>query len=233
MRKVISFCGYVLFALVTLLPLGKILASCFDCRFVLNSYPVMASITALVAFCTMVISMIVMHPVASKPAQILLILASPLSLINALFFVVASPSLWVIFCMLICTGCCFCIAFLQDERIAFRILSLFLSVALIIPVCYFGLMFTLFGSIGKDTVVQSVESPGKTYYAQVINSDQGALGGNTLVTVCRSKHLDVLIFQISKKPQILYRGRWGEHKTMKVIRKDETHLIINGIEYSL
>lgn len=232
MRKVISFFEYVLFALVTLLPLGKILASCFDCRFVLNSYPVMASITALVAFCTMV-SMIVKHPVASKPAQILLMLTSPLSLINALFFVVASPSLWVIICMLICTGCCFCIAFLQDGHVAFRTLALVLSVALIIPVCYFGLMFASFGSIGKDTVVQTVESPRKTYYAQVINRDQGALGGNTLVTVCQSKYLDVLVFQISKKPEILYRGRWCEHKTIKVIWKDETHLTINGIEYSL
>ena len=40
---------------------------------------------------------------------------------------------------------------------------------------------TLFGSIGYVKVVRSVPSPNGEYIAEILDSDQGALGGDTII----------------------------------------------------
>ena len=88
-------------------------------------------------------------------------------------------------------------------------------------------------SIGQNTVVQIVESPSGKYYAQVIDSDQGALGGDTLVDVDEKSGINVILFKIEKKPQRVYSGDWGECNDMQIDWKDDDCLIIHSTEYQI
>lgn len=65
--------------------------------------------------------------------------------------------------------------------------------------CFFDFIALIFGNIGQNTVVQTVESPSGKYYAQVIDSDQGALGGDTLVDVYEKSKINAILFKIEKE----------------------------------
>lgn len=94
-------------------------------------------------------------------------------------------------------------------------------------------LFFLF-PIGRNSVVQTLPSPGGTYYAEVIDSDQGALGGDTLVEVHEpQKRVNLLLIELRKDPQRVYWGDWGEFKTMKISWESEQVLVINGKPYEL
>jgi hypothetical protein len=119
------------------------------------------------------------------------------------------------------------------KPLAIKIATLVLFVQLLLLVLFFSFMIFIFGNIGQNTVVQTVESPSGKYYAQIIDSDQGALGGDTLVNVYEKKCIDVFLFKIEKKPQNVYFGNWGEFNTMKIHWKNDNCLIINGKEYEI
>ena len=85
----------------------------------------------------------------------------------------------------------------------------------------------------ENTVVKTVESSSGEYYAQVIDSDQGALGGDTLVKVYQDRGINALIFKIEKKLQRVYFGEWGEFNNMKIHWKDNNCLVINSVEYEI
>lgn len=81
--------------------------------------------------------------------------------------------------------------------------------------------------------MKTVESPSGKYYAQVIDSDQGALGGDTLVDVYQDCEKTALIFKVDKKPQRVYSGDWGEFENMQIDWKDDNCLVINSVEYEI
>ncbi len=60
------------------------------------------------------------------------------------------------------------------------------------------------------TVVKSRDLPGGRYRIEVVDSDQGALGGNTLIYLCTRQEIGVLFFRIKEKPKLIYTGDYGE-----------------------
>ncbi len=94
-------------------------------------------------------------------------------------------------------------------------------------------MALTFGNIGQNTVVKTVSSPSGKYYAQVIDSDQGALGGDTHVDVYQECGINALLFRIEKNPRRVYFGDWGEYENMKIYWKDDNCLVINSVEYEM
>lgn len=81
------------------------------------------------------------------------------------------------------------------------------------------------GDLAENTVVKTLESPDSTYIAQVISSDQGAMGGSTLVEVYPKGK--------PRQKQRVYMGQWGEHTTLEIYWKTDTCLVINGVEYPI
>jgi len=110
-----------------------------------------------------------------------------------------------------------------------KILGCILATFAVVLFSFAALIASLFGDMYKNTVVQTVESPFGGYYAEVIDSDQGAMGGNTFVDVYEKGGIDWWIFK--KKPQRIYRGPWGEYNRMEIAWVDENCLMINGVEY--
>lgn len=67
----------------------------------------------------------------------------------------------------------------------------------------------------------------------MIDRDEGALGGSTRVDVYEKGVIYTPLFEISKKPQIVYFGSWGEFENMTIHWKNDTCLVINGKEYEI
>ena len=106
------------------------------------------------------------------------------------------------------------------------------SAILVAPIAFFAFFSLLFGDLSFVTVVKTVESPSGQYCAQVIDSDQGALGGSTAVVVSESIVRNA-IFIIEKQPKRVYSGRWGEFFDMKIYWKDDGCLVINSDKYQI
>jgi hypothetical protein len=86
-------------------------------------------------------------------------------------------------------------------------------------------------NIGENTVVQSVPSPDGKQVAQVIDSDDGALGGDTFVDVSRgSTNLLLLCIEETRR---VYIGEWGEFNNMRIVWRDDDTLLINGRSYDV
>ena len=96
------------------------------------------------------------------------------------------------------------------------------------------LCFVSFFSFGEMTVVQRLPSPEGTYYAELIDDDQGALGGNTLVYVYDTRQRIYLgLLMVQKNPQRVFMGRWGLFETMELEWESEQVLKINGRPYEV
>lgn len=96
--------------------------------------------------------------------------------------------------------------------------------AVLVAVVGFAVMIALlFSNFGQKTVVQTLPSPEGGYEVRVIDDDQGALGGTTIVEVEKNGWFT--------RPERIYTGRWGEWKSMEIYWKSEHCLVINGKEY--
>lgn len=100
--------------------------------------------------------------------------------------------------------------------------------AAVIMVC--GLDALLSSFVYTETVDEAV-SPDGQYYACVYLSDQGALGGDTVVTVRRRKRLLPTalgwLSQVSRDERV-YLGDYREAYTLRIRWLDEDTLVING-----
>lgn len=172
-------------------------------------------------------------PSKDELACVLFALATPFLLLNAVFYVLADGGIWVGLSIFTCFCCCCYLTARYGKPLALKVVSLVLSGVMALPVGILVLFMMIFGNISQDTVVQSVASPEGAYYAEVIDNNQGALGGSTLVDVYENKGVKAFVFRIYKKPQRIYSGRWGEFENMEIYWRDEELLVINGTEYTI
>lgn len=232
MKKAITILVYILFALIVFHPLVTILFSLFGYTFELTSYSLFSVITALLAVRIVVLSVKAKESINNKVVTVLLALITPLSLINAflnIMFCNSSliESTLVATSMCICCCCCCYLTIRHGKPLAIKIICLLLSALMALPVGFFGLFAIVFADFGRETVVQSVESPDGKYYSEVIYADEGALGGSTIVNVYKSKSIFGLFFKIYKE---VY---FGDCDYMSIYWKDDHHIVVNSREYSI
>lgn len=233
MKKAISISVCILFIFIIFLPFGIIFSDCFGYSFALANYPLFAVITALAAMCTVVLSIKFKDRIENKTVAILPVLATPFALINTAFYMFECGTVSVAACMLICVCCCCYLTVKHGKPTALKIIGLVLSALMLLPVGFFGFTALMFGDFGENTVVQTAEAPNGEYYAQIINSDQGALGGDTFVDVYENREINAIVFKISKQSQRVYRGEWGEFEDMTIYWKNDHCLVINSVEYEI
>lgn len=90
-----------------------------------------------------------------------------------------------------------------------------------VPIILLGLFGIWLGEFGKDTTLKAVYSPNGQYRVDVIDSDQGALGGDTYINLYK-----VYYKVIQKNEKLLYHGHWGENPSVKWA--DNENILING-----
>ena len=230
MKKVISFLVCLLFTLTALYPAGSLIASCFGYSFKLMGIPVFAVSSAILSICIVILDGV--YKIAfNKLVQILLAVISPISLINVVLCVIESPQTWTIAGTLVSTGCCVYLMIKNGKPLFLKILSGVVSALMFSPVCL--MCFLSLIDFGLNTVVETIESPSGKYYVQVVDSDQGALGGDTFVDVYKSGEVNLFLCKFEKQTQRVYHGEWGEYENMQIYWKDDSCLVINLVEYEI
>lgn len=233
MKKTIFVLLWVLFGLTTLYPAGVIITACFGYDFELFSISAFAVALAMLSLCILILDLVLHNTIANKILRVLLAMITPLALINAVFYMITCPQIWVVASVLLSAGCCCYLTAKHGKPLALKIISLILSALMILPIGFCSFLLVIFGNIGETTVVKTVASPNGKYYAHVIDSDQGALGGDTLVNVYQDCGVDLLLFKIEKKPQQVYFGDWGKFKNMQIHWKNDHCLVIDSVEYEI
>lgn len=231
MGKMRSVFLWTLLTLLLLLPLGTPLSAIFGYRFILASAQGFAIAIAVIAGLT-----VLFHIRCAEEGDLfvhLRCLLPPLSVISGFFYILSCHKPLVVICALVTVVCCFFLAITVKKKTSLNIIAICLSLAMLLPMGFMAFIACIFGSLGKDTVVQTVVSPNQAYCAQVIDSDHGATGGATIVRVCQKSTLDATLFRIEKRPKIVYRGQWGVYKTMNIRWKNDRCLIINSREYEV
>ena len=216
----------ILFVLTILYPVGALLAACIGYRLEPVSTVFLSLLIGVLS-----LYILIRHRGNTCSFKVLPLLMTPLSLINAAMCMIQCPRIWVIAGVLISVGCCFSITVKYAKPLFLKNIVLVLSLVIAVPISFLSYILLIFGNLGQNTVVQTAESPSGTYYAEVIDSDQGALGGDTLVDVHNKERFNGLLFTIEKKPQRVYVGDWGEFETLQLHWQDDRRLVINGAEY--
>lgn len=232
-KKAILFLLCFLFGLTALLPVGTAICAPLGYTFRLAGFFGFAIGICILSVCGVIFSLLYKGPIESKCLSALLTVFAPLSLINAEFYLLGSKDLLMVGFTVAAVGCAYFLTVKYAKSLSVKIISLTLTAVMILPFACIDFFALTFGNFGLNTVVQSVESPDGAYCAQVIDSDQGALGGSTLVQVCKRAQFDAVLFRVEKRLQTVYAGKWGEYQNMQIDWEGNNTLIINGIPYKI
>jgi len=222
-----------IFVLYSLLPICEIVGPALGYRFDLRSYSI--SIIVLAVFSLNEMACLLLFRMSlNKQQAVFSALLLPMSVINGLVFVYKSDWRATIIFVLVCCGCSAVILVKHAWPFVLKIISAALSVMLILFLLYFSTVDYIFQDLGSSTVVKSIASPQKRFTAEVIDNDQGALGGSTIVNIRENgKDINLSILELTKSPIRIYTGDWGEFESMQISWADEQTIIINDKEYSI
>lgn len=219
--------------LSTLLPFGPILLSVFDYQVVEFDFAPYAFVLALTGVANVVLMILLRKAARSRASQVLETVCMPLAVVNWLFCFTAADSPFAVVCYLIYFAATVFLFFASVRLIVLKVLSGVLSGILIIPLAFISFLVGTFGNLSANTVVETIPSPDGGYYVEVVDSDQGALGGDTLINVYENSGFSAGIFRVVKKPNRVYTGEWQEYKEMRIFWEDEHCLMIGSTAYSI
>ena len=229
MKKAVSVLLCILFVLMGLRPAGKLLAWPFGYRFEIAFLPAFVAGCAVLSVELVLLSLFCRDAGESKLIRILSDGITPLAVIHTVGCLLSCEGMLITVCAFCTLGSCVYFAVRFGRGWVGKLMAVLMVAFLLSPL---GLFFLLMTEFGQNTVVKTVESPDGSYSAQIIDSDQGALGGATYVEVVE-KGVDLFLFYAEKAPCRIYSGGWGEAEGLEVVWKDDTCLVINGREYPI
>ncbi len=226
--KRIEVMSYLLFTSVALLPVGMIFSFCIGCRFELFNYSLSAVFTAVMSVVVVIINAISNDKPDNKTLRKIYALLALFSILNAFAYSSKEINILIIICIVISIACCLFLTGKYGKSETLKVISIVLSAVLILPLCLYCAVSQLGRFLVCNTVVRTIESPDRLHYAVVVDVDQGALGGNTVVDVYSSIEFNALLFRIYKKPDRVYIGEWREYEDMNIYWKDDDCLVVNS-----
>lgn len=164
-------------------------------------------------------------------AKILASFITPLSMIGMAFLQISSRS-YIVFIFAVASLVCNLLLTVSKGDKDLETMSLIISGLLVIPTLLLLLFGLVFDDFGSENTVKTVESPSGEYYAEVIDCNEGALGGSTFVEIHKNEEDSrPFFFGKEEKSKRVYSGRWGEFENMEIYWKDDNTLVINSKEY--
>lgn len=227
MKKKISV--FIPLFTVSFLPLLTLVLYPFGYSVSLAGYEILSAVSA---FICIVSGCLLKNHTPDKTDRIILSFLPFIQFINTIIYVVKSKSALTAVFMAVCFVSCAVISkkIIASDRA--KIFSVISSSLMFVVIILFSFFTVFFGNFAVNTVVETINSPNGEYYAEVVDSDQGATGGSTIVYAKKSDCLNFPILKIEKIPQRVYLGEWREYETMDIYWKDEKSLIINSKEYT-
>lgn len=235
MKKFLSVLTCILLALIAFSPVCSLLCTIFGYKFTLVDPSVFAiAIFALTAI-TVLVSILSQEVLENKITCIVVSALTPMALINTGFYVRSCGTLWIIASVLICVGCGY-LTIRHGKPSTVRTGAIVLTAGLLLPMVFLCFVLSVAGKTQNYIVLDTVDSPTGAYYAQIIDNDQGEKGGSKMVHIYPDKDIDTPIFQIRKKPikifEEFYNADEADELAVDIQWKDDTHLEINGKDYS-
>ncbi len=232
MKNMINRSPLLLFSVNIIFPLCALIGVIFGYNFILYNYLVtLFVITGLNLITTVILfsSKIVLNNLNTVISAFLL----PASVLNGLFFSSCNQKGILLFSLICCVSAGLIFAKFAKASVLKVVMGV-ISALLMILLLFFTLLTYIFGEFALNTKVRTLYSPQNTYVAEIIDNDQGTLGGATFVNVTNeSKHIRLLFCEFSKIPIRIYTGKWGEAGTIIIHWDDETTLAVNGIKYHI
>lgn len=221
---------FILLFTASFLPVLTLILYPFGYFVSLFSYEILSAVSAVICIVSVYL---IKNIETEKKTRILFAFLPFIQFINALIYVIKSKSALTAVFMAVCFISC---AVISERIIASdkaKIFSVITSSFLFLIIVLLSFVTVFFGNLSVKTVVETIESPNKDYYAEIFDSDQGATGASTVVYIRKNGCLDMLIMKIEKTPKQVYLGDWREYETMDIYWKDENTLIINSNEHTV
>jgi len=176
---------------------------------------------------------LLIHRASDSPAKCLCSIVFPVSIVIGsmeALFLQSLPAVFLSGLNCICTESLYA-QFLPPRW--YKYLITLLCTLLLIAHFYLCGLVLIFGQIGAERIVQEAPSPDGKKTAQLIDDNQGALGGNTFVYIRSRRILPLLFGALRPDSELIYRGHWGEFDAIFLSWQDEDTLLINGIPHPL
>lgn len=187
-----------------------------------------AAITTVVYYTIGILLLINKGKGIGKAPSVLLAVTLLLNQINALFFIFTVENMFAMFLVASWFVLTVVIVAVYVNNVGLKATFYALSGVLVLPIC----LFILLSDFGSNTVLAHEISPDNTYCAEVIDNDQGALGGATILNVYKyDESFSIGSFDFRKNQKRIYYGRWGEYKSLRW--SDNDHLTLNEATYSM
>ncbi|MGI5897450.1 MAG: hypothetical protein ACOX6U_10980 [Oscillospiraceae bacterium] len=232
MKRILRCTPLVLCVLSSILLLCKIIGFFFGYQFSLYHHEAFLGITAGL-FLLLTSALFYIKVSINRANAVFAALVFPLVLINSVFFLSLDWSLTTLF-LLIQVGCAIVVYLKFARPIVLKWIAGVVAALLFLLLIFACIMASVFGGLSHNTVVTSITSPQGTYTAEIIDNDQGALGGNTFVEIKNNAEiLPFLIGEFSKSSVRIYAGEWNEFETMQLYWQDESTVVIQGKTYDI
>lgn len=230
MRRINLLLG-ILLTMCLAYPLLLLLGECFGFYVLVRSWGVHGVVFTLI-FSLISLRVLGMEG-KSRTTCVLACLLLPASTLHAMVWTVGFARFWLAALLSLVWVALSAIIMIKNVRtLGAKLAASLPSVLILLPTLLFMLFLPF--AWGHRTTMRTITSPDRNYRAEVINVDEGALGGATIVEVYDlRKQFDGIVFLFQKKPQIVYDGDWGKFKTMKLEWESEQVLMINGVSYEI
>ena len=235
MKKLLSTLSCVLLALIAFSPVCSLVCTIFGYKFTLV-YPgaFAIAIFALTAI-TVLVSILSKEILENKFICVVVSALTPMALINTGFYVRPCGTLWITASVLICVGCGY-LTIRHGKPLTVRTGAMVLTAGLLLPMVFICFVLSVAGKTQNYELLDTVDSPTGAYYAEIIDNNQGEKGGTKMVQIYPDKDIETPLFHIRKKPIIIFQEYYknNEADKLEVVMqwKDDTHLVINGENYS-
>ncbi len=233
MKRLYLVTNILLFALLLLLPLGSLISKCFGYEIELTNYTVFSVICTIFSLTSIILNIRIKPSFDNVTINIIFGLMSPISFLNVFYYLFDYFQLWMVGLSVITVCCCWYLTLKHGKPIVLKIISIILSAFMILPICYSYFIVLIFGTLAQYTVVNTIKSPNETYYIEIIDNDQGALGGDTIIYLYENKGINAVIFKTYKKPTRILQDDYGAHTNMDIHWENDQLLIINSKEYDV
>ena len=232
MKKILSFAPGIFCAVFSVYPICVIIAAAIHYRFYLYHMTLTYTVLA-VSFLLFTLGNLLCRNTMGKIGRGFSAFLLPVVFLSEImFFFRSGVSAFSLCTAAVSVGCAVCFFIKYANPFPLRLASGILCAMFLLFSFFLFFLHNTVGKIGEDTSVKTLPSPSGTYTAELLVRDEGALGGNTVVTVTKKDTaVSVLIGAFSEEARRVYIGPWEEAKTISLTWKNENTLVINGTEF--
>ena len=232
MKKAAHILPFLLFSIYLAIPAVSLVNLTTGYSIWIYSYHAYALLTAAISLAVAVNSFFVKDAALTKTEALCILFMPLMPLINWICYIIPAGWKFTALCMPVCFICVLVYMLQSIKQVKRKVIVSLSCIIFFIPICFISLLDCLFSGFGIDRVVHVEYSPDREYKAEVVDSDQGALGGAVFVNVCNTEPvIDLYFIKVSKKPHCVYSGEWGGYKGMELYWKDNHILSVNGSDY--